>query len=127
MVDLQIITVTEMKDYPARYHHLNQIVGDMAEELPGVMSAFDKLHGASTSSGVLDAKTKELAALGMAICVRCDGCIAYHVHDALDAGATREEIVEIIGVAILMGGGPSVVYGAEAFEALAQFDNVAVV
>lgn len=48
--------------------------------------------------------------------------IAYHVHDALRADATRREVLETIGVAILMGGGPVTVYGAEAFEALDQFE-----
>jgi AhpD family alkylhydroperoxidase len=60
------------------------------------------------------------------IAARCDGCIAYHVHDALKAGATRKEIVETIGVAVLMGGGPATVYGAEAFEALNQFETAGV-
>jgi len=62
-----------------------------------------------------------ISALAVSIAVHCDGCISYHVHDALKAGATDEEICETIGVAVLMGGGPSVVYGAEAFEALEQF------
>jgi alkylhydroperoxidase/carboxymuconolactone decarboxylase family protein YurZ len=47
--------------------------------------------------------------------------MAYYVLDALRAGATRQEITETIGVAVLMGGGPAVMYGAEALEALAQF------
>ena len=59
--------------------------------------------------------------MGIAITVRCDGCIAFHVHDALKSGATPNEIVETIGVAVLMGGGPAVVYGCEALEALQQF------
>jgi AhpD family alkylhydroperoxidase len=62
-------------------------------------------------------------ALGIGIAARCDGCIAYHVHDALKAGASRKEIVETIGVAVLMGGGPAAVYGTEAFAALNQFET----
>ena len=52
---------------------------------------------------------------------RCDGCIAFHVHDVLVAGASHEEVIEAIRVAILMGGGPSVVYGTQALEALKEF------
>ena len=59
----------------------------------------------------------------ISLAARCDGCIAYHVHDALRAGATRTEVLEAIGVAILMGGGPATVYGAEAIEALDQFET----
>jgi len=64
---------------------------------------------------------KELIALAIAITVGSDGCIAYHVHDALKSGASREEILETVGVAVMMGGGPSVVYGKEAVAALEQF------
>jgi alkylhydroperoxidase/carboxymuconolactone decarboxylase family protein YurZ len=52
----------------------------------------------------------------------CDGCIAYHVHDALKAGASRKELLETIGVAIMMGGGPALMYGCAALEALDQFE-----
>lgn len=60
----------------------------------------------------------------MAIALRCDGCIAFHVHDALQADASREEILETTGVAILMRGGPAVMYGCEAREALDEFQAV---
>jgi len=75
------------------------------------------------TEGVLSIKNKELIALSIAITVRCDGCILFHVHDAVAAGGVRQEIVESIGVAILMGGGPSVVYGAEALDALDKFEQ----
>jgi AhpD family alkylhydroperoxidase len=90
------------------------------------MAGFNQLHKRAMADGVLSAKTKELIALAIAITVRCDGCLAYHVHDALYAGATRQEIVETIGVAVVMGGGPSAIYGSEALEALEQFDAVGV-
>lgn len=93
----------------------------LGKSAPGVMSGFAKLHSASVADGALSPKVKELMALAIGINVRCDGCLSYHVHDALQAGASREEILETIGVAIMMGGGPSVVYGCEAFEALQQF------
>ena len=109
------------KNYPDMYEHLRGLMGRLAVETPSVMSGFTKLHGASTAEGALDTKTKELIALAIGIAVHCDGCVAYHVHDALGAGATRAEVIDTIGVAIMMGGGPSVVYGCEALEALEQF------
>ena len=80
------------------------------------------MHIASSTDGALSAKMKALVALSIAITVRCDGCIAFYFHDAVEAGATHEEIVEAIGVAILVGGGPAVVYGSQALEALEQFE-----
>ncbi|MCA9943783.1 MAG: carboxymuconolactone decarboxylase family protein [Anaerolineales bacterium] len=112
-----------MKQYPEYYEHLKQLMGKLGGEIPGPMGGFSRLHQSAVADGVLSAKVKELIALGIAITVRCDGCIAFHVHDALEAGAGHQEIMETIGVAVLMGGGPSVVYGSEALEALEQFTN----
>jgi AhpD family alkylhydroperoxidase len=109
------------KNYPDIYEHLNELMGRLGTETPGVMNGFAALHSASTADGALPTKTKELIALAIGIAVHCDGCIAYHVHDALHAGATRAEVIETIGVAVMMGGGPSVVYGCEALEAVEQF------
>jgi AhpD family alkylhydroperoxidase len=104
-------------------NHLRKLMGTLGNEIPETMSAFMNLHKAAGKDGALDARTKELIALSIAITVRCNGCIAFHVHDALELGASRPEIVEAIGMAILMGGGPSVVYGTEALEALSQFEK----
>jgi AhpD family alkylhydroperoxidase len=62
-----------------------------------------------------------LIALALAIGSSCDGCVAYHAKAARDRGASREEVAEAIGVAIHMGGGPSMVYGADALRAYDAF------
>ena len=111
------------ENYPLMHAELKDWMRKLGAELPGTMKGFSDLHEQSTKPGHLTNKHKELIALGIAITVRCDGCIAYHIHDALNAGSTRQEILETIGVAILMGGGPAVVYGAEALEALNQFES----
>ena len=110
------------KNYPELHKHLESLVGKLGQKIPGTLAGFAHLHKEAVSDGELSGKVKELIALGIAISVRCDGCISFHVHDALLAGATRPEILETIGVAILMGGGPSLMYGAEAYEALEQFE-----
>ena len=81
-----------MKNFPEQYNELNSWMEKLGTALPGPMSGFGKLHEETISAGALDSKTKELIALGIAITVRCDGCIAYHVHDALKGGATEKEI-----------------------------------
>lgn len=110
------------KSFPEYRQHLRGLVQQLAKELPGPVSAFGQLHDRSLVDGALSGKTKELIALGIGIAARCEGCIAYHVHDALAAGATRPEILETIGVALMMGGGPAAVYGCEALAALNQFE-----
>lgn len=110
-------------DHIDRYEQLKVLSAKLIAEIPEVMAGFGELHANAITSGALDTKTKELIALGIAIAVHCDGCIAFHVHDALNAGANRQETLEAIGVAILMGGGPSMVYGCEAMAALDQFEQ----
>jgi AhpD family alkylhydroperoxidase len=110
------------EDAVARHRELVRGFAAIADAMPEVASGFDDLHGAALRDGALSKRTKELMALAISIAVRCDGCIAFHLHDALRAGATRAEIEETIGVAVLMGGGPSMVYGADAHRALAQFE-----
>lgn len=113
------------KQYPQYYEHLQGLIGELGKQAPGPMGGFAQMHKSAVSDGALSGKVKELIALGIAISVRCDGCIAYHVHDALRAGSSREEIAEAVGVSVLMGGGPAVVYGAEALEAVEQFQSAA--
>lgn len=110
-----------VESYPKFYKKVQAEMGAYGKANPDIMTGFTMLHQAAGIDGALDAKTKELMALAIGIAVRCDGCIAFHVHDALEAGASEDEIVDTIGVAIMMGGGPAVVYGSAALEALKQF------
>lgn len=112
-----------MTDYPARYKELQSLVGTLGKEAAGTVGGFSRMHQAAIAGGALDAKTKELMSLAIGIAVHCDGCIAYHVHDALAAGASRAEIIETLGVAVMMGGGPGLMYAAQALEALDQFQQ----
>ncbi|MCI4661388.1 MAG: carboxymuconolactone decarboxylase family protein [Neomegalonema sp.] len=83
---------------------------------------FTALAKATIAEGALSSKTKELIALAIGVTARCDGCLAYHVAAARKYGATREEVVEAIGVAVYMGGGPSMIYGAEALSAFDEME-----
>lgn len=101
---------------------MRELIGQLRQEIPDTMDGFSRLHKAAVAEGTISTKHKELIALGIAIGVLCDSCIAIHVHDALQAGASREEIIETIGVAVLMGGGAALMFGCEAYEALEQFE-----
>ncbi|WP_134772719.1 carboxymuconolactone decarboxylase family protein [Ornithinimicrobium flavum] len=89
--------------------------------IPDVYAGFAATHKAALAGGALDTRTKELIALAIGIDQKCDGCIASHARGAARAGATPEEVAETIGVAILMAGGPSSVYGPRAYEAFLEF------
>lgn len=88
---------------------------------PEVMKGFSAIAQAALKPSALDTKTKELIALAVGVATRCDDCIAFHAKAAADQGASREEILETLGMAIYMGAGPSVMYAAHALEAYGQF------
>ena len=101
---------------------LNGRMANLRKAMPAVAREFNLLAREAIAPGALDPKTKELIALAIGIAARCDGCLAYHAKAALKHGATRGEIVDTIGVAVYMGGGPSMIYGAEALDV---FDTLA--
>jgi AhpD family alkylhydroperoxidase len=110
-------------NYPMRRTELQGLMLKLGREIPGPLGGFANLHKAATAKGALDGKIKELIALAIAVAQRCESCIAYHVHDALKAGANRAEVLEALGVAVMMGGGPATMYACDALTALEQFEG----
>ena len=90
--------------------------------IPETTAAFDTMSKAVKGNGVLDLRTKELVALGIAIADRCEACIGFHVEALLAAGGTRAELADVLAMAVQMGGGPSLMYAA---KALAAWDEIA--
>ena len=90
------------------------------------MQGFSAMAQAATKPGALDRKTKELIALAIGVATRCDGCIGFHTEALVRLGATRLEVEEALGMAIYMGGGPSLMYAADALAAFEQFTPEAV-
>lgn len=94
---------------------------ELRRAIPAVYEGYRQLHDAALADGELDAKTKELMALAIAVVRGCDGCIAAHAHASVRHGASLQEAAEAIGVAILMNGGPGTVYGPRAYAAVREF------
>jgi AhpD family alkylhydroperoxidase len=94
---------------------------NLRHAIPQVYAGYKELHDSALAPGALDAKTKELIALAIAVSKECDGCIAAHAHAAVQQGASPAEAGEAIGVTFLMNGGPATVYGARAFDAFNEF------
>lgn len=106
--------------YPTRLRDVKKNSMTLTAAQPTV-EMFWKFRQAVGASDALDRKTKELIALAISVTHGCDDCIAHHVHDAVEAGATREEFADALGVAVLMGGGPGMIYASHAIEAVDQF------
>ncbi|EFK11828.1 alkylhydroperoxidase AhpD family core domain protein [delta proteobacterium NaphS2] len=89
-------------------YNLEEGMAIMKEQMPDVMSAFGPLMEKVTQDGLLSAKIKRLMMVAVSVTQRCSHCIRAHVKAAVELGASRAEILEATGVAILMAGGPAV-------------------
>ncbi|NOT71532.1 MAG: carboxymuconolactone decarboxylase family protein [Hyphomicrobium sp.] len=94
---------------------------DLRTGSPEVMKAFSSMAQSALAPKALDTKTKELIALAIGVATRCDDCIAFHAKAAVDQGATDDEVLETLGMAVYMGAGPSVMYASYAYQAYRQF------
>jgi len=86
-----------------------------------ITKSFQALHHAAMKAGAMDTATKELMAVACSIVTNCESCIASHTASAIRAGATKEAFFEMLGVAVLMGGGPALTYATKAIEAYEEF------
>jgi AhpD family alkylhydroperoxidase len=105
---------------------LKGLMRSLRGDTPDVMKAFSSLAHTALAPKALDGKTKELIAVAISVALRCDDCIGFHVKAAMEHGATRQEVVEALGMAIYMGAGPSVMYASHAIEAFEQYDKAGV-
>ncbi|MDR2008677.1 MAG: carboxymuconolactone decarboxylase family protein [Alphaproteobacteria bacterium] len=112
--------MTNYKDLTA---DISKNISKIAELQPDVMKAFNALSASAKKENVLDKKTKEFTALGIAVAARCDGCIGFHTKTLISLGATKEEFSEVLAMAIYMGGGPSLMYAANAMQAWEDFSK----
>lgn len=114
-----------MTDWPEMTKELSPRLRDLRQAMPEVMKAFAAVSQSALAPKALDTKTKELIALAIAVALRCDDGIAFHVKAALQQGASRAEVLEALGMAIYMGAGPSVMYASQALDACEQFGEAA--
>ena len=101
---------------------VKESLNDLIEEAPEIEQFAGFVKGAEATN-VIDHKTKELVSLAIGVAVRCDHCILWHIDAALDAGATHEEIVDVLKVAVVMGGGPSLMYAVDAYDTLVALES----
>jgi AhpD family alkylhydroperoxidase len=100
-------------------------IGEIGKLSPDTVGGYQTLSDAANKTGHLDAKTRELIALAVAVTTRCDGCITVHTAEALKHGATGEEIAEALGVAVALNAGAALVYSARAMDAVSAYGTAA--
>ena len=83
---------------------------------PEAMKAFTEWNGRVFAPGKLDKKTKELVVVACTYLTRCPYCIGGHTRAALEAGATKEEVAEVIQIAAALNAGASIAHRNIALE-----------
>ena len=110
---------------PKDYHDITRGVSTSLRgwrnNQPALIGGFNTLSDAALAAGALDKKTKELIALALGVAAHCDACLGFHAKALVKLGATRAEVEDALGVAVYMGGGPSLMYAADALSAFEQF------
>ena len=109
-----------MLDWNTYRQQLTVRIGEIAKLSPDTMRGYQALSAAGQKSNLLGPKTRELIAVAVAVTVRCDGCIAVHAEAAARHGASREEIVEALGVATAVNAGAALVYSTRVLDAFEQ-------
>lgn len=109
------------KDYKAITSDISEYVGALKKAIPDTMDGFYAMSKNATADNALDKKTKEFIALAIGVTQRCDGCIGFHIKALKQLGATKEEIADVLGMCVYMGGGPALMYAADALRAYDQF------
>ncbi|MGQ8363811.1 carboxymuconolactone decarboxylase family protein [Glaciecola sp. 1036] len=111
------------KSYKEITQRISSNMKPLRSNISDTMQGFSAMAKAATADGALDKKTKELIALAIGVATRCDGCIGFHMKALVELGATQEEIEETLGMTIYMGGGPSLMYAADAMQAYKEFSE----
>jgi AhpD family alkylhydroperoxidase len=105
---------TSVQSTSDRNRDIGGALARFGQQQQSTMQALMQLHSAATAEGALSAKVKELMALAIAVYAGCEDCVAFHHERAKRAGATTDEALDALGVAVLMGGGPASVHAARA-------------
>lgn len=109
--------------YQRIIEELSKYMGELKSKQPGLMTGFEGMMQATSKDGALSHKVKELIALAIGIAGHCEGCIGFHVKKLIKLGVTKDELLEMISVAVYMGGGPSLMFAAETLAAFDEFSQ----
>ena len=107
-------------DHTTLIQNINQSLSGLRKAQPEAMQGFGQLAKAAMTEGAVSEKHKELIALAIGITQHCSGCIGFHVKALRRLGCTRQELEEMLAVCVYMGGGPALMYCAEALHAWDQ-------
>ena len=107
-----------MKDTMEHLGNIQNLMQRIGKEDPTWAKSFQGFMGSTKKDGALSSKMKEIIGIAVSVKAQCERCIVWHVKGALDLGATKEEIIESAQVAVVLGGGPSLMYMKNVYDAI---------
>ena len=110
-----------MGTYTDKLNEIKALVERLQKESPKQTVAFNQFMMSVEKPGALSTKNKDLINVALSIAAQCEWCIALHVKGALNNGATREEVIDAAMQAVLMHGGPALMYMIPVEKALDEF------
>jgi len=117
-----VITV-ENKDVIVKIKEIEELLDRLGKQHPKEISAFSRFLRETLDNKALTTREKELIAVALGIAAGCEWCIYLHTQKALEAGAKKEELIEAGLVAVLMGGGPSLMHLIPLMKAIETFEK----
>ena len=112
-------------DHSGLIKNINDNLAPLRKSQPDSMQGFAQLARSAMAEGAVSAKNKELIALAIGITQHCSGCIGFHVKALIKLGCTKQELEEMLTVCVYMGGGPALMYAAEAVSAFEKMSTPA--
>lgn len=109
------------KSYVQITHDVSASLDTLRKEAPDTLKGFGMMAKGAMKAGALSELDKELIALAIGVSQRCDACIGFHVKALIRLGVSREQLVETLSICTYMGGGPALMYAADAMRAYEEF------
>jgi AhpD family alkylhydroperoxidase len=107
----------QFRDYRERMNERILAAGNLQ------INRFFTLDTKAYEDGALDARTKEIAGLAASMVLRCDDCISYHLLRCKELGLTREQLMEVFGVGLIVGGSIVIPHLRRAVELLDELEK----
>ncbi|NPA75401.1 MAG: carboxymuconolactone decarboxylase family protein [Euryarchaeota archaeon] len=110
-----------MENSQEKLEEIEKYLKALSEKYPQETGSFMSFLRRVISEKALDTKTKELIAMALGIATGCEWCIVFHTKNALQAGATPDELIEAGFVAVMMAGGPALMHLIPLMKAIEDF------
>ena len=106
-----------------KLQEIKKLIGELQKDAPEEINAFLNFLQKAEKDSAISAKNKELINVALSVAAQCEWCIAFHTQNAIKLGASKEELIEAGMQAVVMHGGPALMYMTPLLNAIEEFSN----